>query len=161
MSSAHTPGNILPFICCNDLSPQSDHLQIVLEFPEVFWDDNLSYFGAALPGGPAGRGAACIFWNLHPLTGSPQLTALVSGDAAYRGEGERDEQLRDMAVGVLRTVFGEGNVPDPTGVSVTRWLSDEYSRGKPLFWIKGCLRGNLESVAINDSIIILETPYIL
>jgi len=99
----------------------------VLEFPEVFWDDRLSYFGAALPGGPAGRGAACIFWNLHPLTDARQLTALVSGDSAYRGEGEADERLRDMAVGVLRTLFAE--VPDPSGVSVTRWMADEYSKG--------------------------------
>jgi hypothetical protein len=74
-----------------------------------------------------GRGSACIFWNLHPLTGSRQLTALVSGDSAYRGEAASDSDLRDMAMGVLKILFGD--IPEPIGVSVTRWLSDEYCKG--------------------------------
>ena len=103
-------------------------MQVVLEFPEVFWDNRLSYFGAALPGGAAQRGAACIFWNLHPLTGSNQLTALVSGESAYSGETAAEEELTLMAMKVLRTLFKE-NVPDPIGVSVSRWMSDNYSKG--------------------------------
>ena len=99
-----------------------------MEFSEVFWDNSLSYFGAALPGGAANRGAACIFWNLQPLTGRNQLTALVSGSSAYAGETAAEEELKLMALKVLRTLFTEG-VPDPIGVSVTRWMSEDYSKG--------------------------------
>ena len=94
----------------------------------MFWDNSLSYFGAALPGGAAQRGAACIFWNLQPLTGRNQLTALVSGASAYSGETAAEEELNAMAMKVLRTLFKE-SVPDPIGVAVTRWLSEDYSKG--------------------------------
>ena len=56
--------------------------QVVLEFPAVFWDDSVDFFGAALDGGMQGRGRCFMFWNLHRFTGHPQLTALLSGDAA-------------------------------------------------------------------------------
>lgn len=106
-------------------------MQIVLEFPHVFWDNSLSYFGAALPGGAIKRGAACIFWNLHPLTGRNQLTALVSGAAAYAGETASEHELQRTAMTVLETLFNE--VPEPTGVVATRWMTEKYSRGMPCF----------------------------
>lgn len=58
---------------------------MVLEFPAPFWEDAADFFGAALPGGPAGRGACFMFWNLHRLSGRPLLAALVSGAAALVG----------------------------------------------------------------------------
>ena len=97
----------------------------------MFWDDSLSYFGAALPGGPASRGAASMFWNLRRLTAANQLTALVSGAAAYAGEEAAEEKLRDDALKVLRTLFGEEAVQQPAGVVATRWLKEEFSKGAP------------------------------
>lgn len=101
-----------------------------MEFPHVFWDPELAYFGAAVPGGAAGRGAASIFWNLAPLTGRPQLTALISGAAAYEGEKKGDEELRDVALRVLKRLYEEEVVPEPTGLAVTRWKAEAYSRGQ-------------------------------
>ena len=95
----------------------------------MFWDDSLSYFGAALPGGPPSRGAASMFWNLRRLTAANQLTALVSGAAAYVGEEAAEEKLRDDALKVLRKLFGEAAVPQPAGVVATRWLKEEFSKG--------------------------------
>ena len=69
-------------------------MQIVLEFPEVFWDNDVSFFGAALPGGDAQRGRAFMFWNIYPVTGRKQLIALLSGEAAYQGEDEPEDQLK-------------------------------------------------------------------
>lgn len=104
-----------------------------MEFPSVFWDASLSYFGAALPGGPEARGAAFMFWNLQPLTAANQLTALVSGAASFRGESLPREMLIEDALRVLRTLFGEDKVPKPLGVTVTAWMSEEFSKGdKPL-----------------------------
>lgn len=101
-----------------------------MEFPEVFWDATLSYFGAALPGGQESRGAASIFWNLLSLTGAKQLTALIAGSAAYASENAADAELTEQALSVLRTLFGADNVPDPVGVSITRWMSDDDSKGR-------------------------------
>jgi hypothetical protein len=54
----------------------------VLQFPEVFWDSSVDFFGAAIDGGPAARGRCFMFWNLHRFSGVPILTSLVSGAAA-------------------------------------------------------------------------------
>ena len=82
--------------------------QVVLEFPEMFWDNSLSYFGAALPGGPPSRGAASMFWNLRALTAANQLTAPgVGGAAAYAGEeGGRGEAARRRPEGAPEAVRG-------------------------------------------------------
>lgn len=53
-----------------------------MEFPTVFWDDSVDFFGAALDGGTQERGRCFMFLNLHRFSGQPQLTALLSGDAA-------------------------------------------------------------------------------
>lgn len=58
-------------------------LQVVLEFPHAFWEDSADFFGAAVPGGPGGRGRCFMFWNLQPVSGKPILIGLVSGKAAY------------------------------------------------------------------------------
>jgi hypothetical protein len=58
-------------------------LQVVLEFPHAFWEDSADFFGAAVPGGPGGRGRCFMFWNLQPVSGKPILISLVSGKAAY------------------------------------------------------------------------------
>lgn len=69
-------------------------VQVILEFPEVFWEPQLSYFGAALPSEEAERGAGFMYWNLFPVTGRKQLIALMSGEAAYQGEDLPDEILK-------------------------------------------------------------------
>ena len=56
---------------------------MVLEFPHAFWEDSADFFGAAVPGGPGGRGRCFMFWNLQPVSGKPILISLVSGKAAY------------------------------------------------------------------------------
>ena len=57
-------------------------MQVVLQFPEAFWDGAHDFWGAALDGGVRERGRCFMFWNLHRFTQQPQLTALLSGDAA-------------------------------------------------------------------------------
>jgi hypothetical protein len=56
--------------------------QVVLQFPHVFWDDSVDYFGAAAEQDtPEGRGWCFMFWNFHRFSGKPTLAALVSGAA--------------------------------------------------------------------------------
>ena len=108
-----------------------------MEFPEAFWDAEADYFGAALPGGAAGRGRCFMFWNLQRCAGAPVLAALAAGAAAHEAEAASDAELGAAALAVLRRVFGEGAVPEPRCVLATRWGSEEYSRGArqpPSLW---------------------------
>ena len=103
-------------------------VQIALEFPHCFWDEQLDYFGAALPGGAADRGLCFMFWSLQRFCGAPVLLAIVSGDAAYASEGRAPEALQEAALQVLRKLHGEA-VPAPTACDASQWLSDEFARG--------------------------------
>ncbi len=101
-----------------------------MEFPEVFWDAEADYFGAALPGGAECRGRCFMFWNLQRFTGAPILAALVAGAAASEAEAaDSDAELGAAALAVLRRVFGEAVVPEPRCVLATRWASEPYTRG--------------------------------
>lgn len=56
--------------------------QVVMEFPEPFWEGSVDYFGAAVPGDQAARGRCFMFWNLQRFAQKPILTAVVAGAAA-------------------------------------------------------------------------------
>lgn len=62
---------------------------MVLQFPSLFWDDSVDYFGAAPDGGPQRRGLCSTFWNLHRWSGQPLLTGLLSGLSADQVRLER------------------------------------------------------------------------
>lgn len=57
-------------------------MQVLLQFPSVFWDEAVDYFGAAPEGGPAARGRCSTFWNLRRWAGQPILIGLLSGLSA-------------------------------------------------------------------------------
>jgi len=106
--------------------------KVVLQFPSVFWDDTVDFFGA-VPGidaaTAANRGWCFMFWNFHRFCGAPVLAALVSGEAALEVENTDDGVLRDKAMRALRALFPAAHVPEPTSVAVSRWSSDPYARG--------------------------------
>lgn len=102
--------------------------KVVMEFPVPFWDDSVDYFGAAAESTEL-RGRCFMFWNLERTSGFPILVALVVGKAAYEGEGQDSSELVDHALKILRKLFGEEAVPQPSASVVTRWGSDPYSRG--------------------------------
>lgn len=65
-----------------------------LQFPEVFWDAEVDYFGVTQPAGPASRGRCFMFWNLARFNGgTPLLAGLVAGAAARAAEQDSQEEL--------------------------------------------------------------------
>ncbi|KAL3845296.1 hypothetical protein ACJIZ3_002699 [Penstemon smallii] len=50
--------------------------KVVLEFPEVFWDETVDYFGATTEDTDQ-RGRCFMFWNVKKTVGAPVLIALV------------------------------------------------------------------------------------
>lgn len=102
--------------------------KIVLEFPEVFWDDNVDYFGATAEETDL-RGQCFMFWNLRKTVGAPVLIALLVGKAAIDGQSISSGDHVNNAMVVLRKLFRNASVPDPVASIVTNWGLDPFSRG--------------------------------
>ncbi|GFY86098.1 LSD1-like 3 [Actinidia rufa] len=99
-----------------------------LEFPEVFWDDSVDYFGATAEETNQ-RGKCFMFWNVKKTVGAPVLIALVVGKAAIVGQNVSSCDHVNHALTVLRKLFGVAVVPDPVASVVTDWGNDPYSYG--------------------------------
>ncbi|KAK6131260.1 hypothetical protein DH2020_034995 [Rehmannia glutinosa] len=103
--------------------------KVVLEFPEVFWDDTIDYFGATAEDRDQ-RGRCFMFWNVKKTVGAPVLIALVVGKAAIDdGQNICSSDNVSHALLVLRKLFGEDKVSDPVAAVVTDWGRDPYSYG--------------------------------
>lgn len=102
--------------------------KVVMEFPEVFWDDSIDYFGATAEETNQ-RGRCFMFWNVKKTVGAPVLIALVVGKAAIDGQNMSSSDHVSHALFVLRKLFGESAVPDPIASVVTDWGRDPYSYG--------------------------------
>ncbi|KAK9805594.1 hypothetical protein WJX72_006757 [[Myrmecia] bisecta] len=121
--------------------------KVIMEFPRAFWDESADFFGAALGGGPAARGLCFMFWNFQRFCGQPILAALVSGAAAEASETSTDQQMQESAMAVLRRLHGE-SIPDPKACIVTRWTSDEYSRGSYSYVAVGASARTYDQLAL-------------
>ncbi|KAK4429336.1 Lysine-specific histone demethylase 13 [Sesamum alatum] len=102
--------------------------KVVMEFPEVFWDDTIDYFGATADDTNQ-RGWCFMFWNVKKTVGAPVLIALVVGKAAIDGQNISSSDHVSHALLVLRKLFGEHKVSDPVASVVTDWGRDPYSYG--------------------------------
>ncbi|KAI4321633.1 hypothetical protein MLD38_034994 [Melastoma candidum] len=102
--------------------------KIVLEFPNVFWDESVDYFGATAEETNC-RGWCFMFWNVKKTVGAPVLIALVVGKAAIEGQQFNSDYHVHHAMAVLRKLFGEKSVPDPLASVVTNWGQDPFSYG--------------------------------
>lgn len=99
--------------------------KIVLCFDKVFWNHDLHLFGV-VNHKASGRGEFFLFWH-HGRT--PTLTGLISGDAADNIEKLSDVEVLDRCLGVLRSIYGNPNVPAPKDYVVTKWRKDPWARG--------------------------------
>ncbi|XP_010530295.1 PREDICTED: lysine-specific histone demethylase 1 homolog 3 [Tarenaya hassleriana] len=102
--------------------------KVILEFPDVFWDDSVDYFGATAEETDQ-RGECFMFWNVKKSVGAPVLIALVVGKAAIEFQKKSKSEHVNHAMMVLRKLFGGDLVPDPVASVVTDWGTDPYSYG--------------------------------
>lgn len=99
--------------------------KIVLCFDKVFWNHELHLFGV-VNHKAVSRGEFFLFWH-HGRT--PTLTGLVSGEAADYIEKLSDVEVLEKCLGVLRSIYGNANVPAPKDYVVTKWRKDPWARG--------------------------------
>lgn len=107
--------------------------KIVLQFPDVFWNDDVDFFGvtAAEPT-PETRGECFMFWNLHRFTKAPILVALIAGKAARAAETASAEHLVARAMSALRVIYKKKHgapIPEPTATLCSSWASEPFTRG--------------------------------
>jgi monoamine oxidase len=103
--------------------------KIYLRFPHRFWPDKAKWFGR-LPDAPDRRGTFNTFVSHDEETDLPILLSFANGQTARRLDCEAgDEEVKDVALGSLRKMFGGNAVPEPEGFVFPRWLSDPWSRG--------------------------------
>ncbi|WIA28969.1 hypothetical protein OEZ86_011504 [Tetradesmus obliquus] len=122
--------------------------KVVLQFPEVFWDAEVDYFGVTQPAGPASRGRCFMFWNLARFNGgTPLLAGLVAGAAARAAEQDSQEELVEHTLQALRRAYGS-KVQQPVAAHTTRWASEEFSRGSYSFVAVGCSGDDYDALAL-------------
>ncbi|GBG33200.1 Lysine-specific histone demethylase 1-like 1 [Hondaea fermentalgiana] len=126
--------------------------KVVVEFPEVFWSKEFDVCGRVVtaqdePGTrlviPAKsspladydyeehRGEFFTFWSLNRCLADnrPILLFLMAGRAAHNVEEADDAVVVESLMLVLRKMFANQDVPDPTRAVVTKWASDPMARG--------------------------------
>eukprot|EP00111_Clytia_hemisphaerica_P024207 TCONS_00071333-protein len=107
--------------------------KVILCFDRVFWNSSTNLFGH-VASTTSNRGELFLFWSIYK---APVLLALVAGEAANKLETYSDDVIIGRALTVLKGIFGSNNVPQPKETIVTRWKSDEWSRGSYSFVAAG------------------------
>lgn len=106
--------------------------KLVLTFAERFWDDTSERCNS-LPATPADRGAYTNWINVEPLAGVPALMGFANGRAAVHSDRvASDDEIVARGLASLQRMTGR-TPPPPTGVLITRWLSDPWAQGSYSF----------------------------
>lgn len=103
--------------------------KVVLCFDRIFWDPTTNLFGH-VGSTTASRGELFLFWS---ISASPVLLALVAGQSAAIMENVSDDVIVGRCIAVLKSIFGNGAVPQPKETVVTRWRADPWARGSYSF----------------------------
>jgi Flavin containing amine oxidoreductase len=124
-----------------------------LQFPFAFWttEDILgpdqTQFGNASGINPHHYMFLDVGKTLGPAAGSPAiLMSLISGSEAAACEQMTQRAVVEEIVRTLRTIFSKIVVPDPIAFKVTRWGSDQFSRGSYTFLAPGTTDEDFETL---------------
>lgn len=98
--------------------------KIILKFEDVFWDDEVQYFGVMTA--PKGR---WNYWiNYTEFSDEPILLGLSLGSYAPVADAMTPEDMTEDALDVLRDVYGD-EVLEPVQVLTTHWSQYEHFKG--------------------------------
>lgn len=101
------------------------YTKIFLQFNETFWDPDTEYF---LYADPNTRGWYPIFQSLSApgfFEGSNIVFVTVLGPQSAHVENQSDEETKDEILAVLRSMFPDAHVPEPTSIMYPRWSKEE------------------------------------
>ncbi len=117
--------------------------KVVLRFPRQWWPDEMVL--AIMPADEMPLFPSFI--NLARCADAPLLMGFLGGRRAREWTVRPDEAIVARALQDLRRVFGHTRVPEPTGVRITRWDHDPFSRGAYSFIPVGASGQDFETLA--------------
>ncbi|MCF8259311.1 MAG: FAD-dependent oxidoreductase [Melioribacteraceae bacterium] len=98
--------------------------KVFLSWDESFWDDDLQYIGVTTEV----KGMYPYFLNANKFTPYNGLMTFGFGEYGKTMEENSDEQIKNDILNILRKIYGN-DVTEPNGVIVSRWNSDEFTKG--------------------------------
>lgn len=113
------------------------YTKIFLQFPTQFWDANTQFF---LYASPTTRGYYPVWQSLSGpgfLPGSNIIFVTVVDQMSYKAERQTDEQTKAEVMAVLRQMFTNITVPDPTAFMYPRWTQEPWAYGSYSNWPPG------------------------
>ncbi|CVL03958.1 related to polyamine oxidase precursor [Fusarium mangiferae] len=113
------------------------YTKIFMQFNETFWPEDTQYF---LYADPEQRGYYPLFQSLSTpgfLPGSNILFGTVVQQQAYEVEKQSDEKTKKEIMEVLRAMFPDKHIPEPTAFMYPRWSMEEWSYGSYSNWPVG------------------------
>ncbi|RAQ56328.1 polyamine oxidase [Aspergillus flavus] len=113
------------------------YTKIFLQFDEAFWPTNTQFF---LYASPTTRGYYPIFQSLSKDGFMPESNILfvtVVEEQAYRVERQSNEQTKDEVLAVLREMFPDKQIPEPTAFIYPRWNNEPWAYGSYSNWPVG------------------------
>ncbi|KAG5998217.1 hypothetical protein E4U43_002483 [Claviceps pusilla] len=127
------------------------YTKLFMQFNETFWPKETQYF---LYASPTTRGHYPVWQSLSSegfLTDSNIIFATVVEDESYRVEQQTDEQTKAEMMDVLRQMFPDIAIPEPTAFMYPRWTKVPWAYGSYSNWPIGTtlemhqnLRANVE-----------------
>jgi monoamine oxidase len=94
-----------------------------LRFDAAFWPVDVDWQEYLGP-----QQGAWAEWFSTAKAGLPVLTCFHGGHRARHLEAAPPAEVRDAAMGVLRTMFGR-RTPDPVAITTTEWSLDRFAHG--------------------------------
>lgn len=101
------------------------YTKIFMQFNETFWPEDTEYF---LYSDPEERGYYPLFQSLSApgfVEGSNILFGTVVASQAYQVEQQSDEKTKAEIMEVLRSMFPDKSIPEPTAFMYPRWSLEE------------------------------------
>ncbi|KAG5978972.1 hypothetical protein E4U55_005705 [Claviceps digitariae] len=110
------------------------YTKLFMQFNETFWPKETQYF---LYASPTKRGYFPVWQSLSTegfLADSNIIFATVVEDESYRLEQQTDEQTKAEMMAVLRQMFPDIAVPEPTAFLYPRWTKKPWAYGSYSNW---------------------------
>jgi monoamine oxidase len=123
--------------------------KVIFRFDSRFWSDEFE--AVAMHEAMDGSRRFPVFQDFTSFSGQPTLVAFHGGASARQTlDTLDDEQVVEETLGALRVLLGRTDIPVPQATHVTRWRSDEWSRGSYLYVPVGASRNDICALAAPD-----------
>jgi polyamine oxidase len=125
------------------------YTKIFLQFNETFWDPDTQFF---LYASPTRRGYYPVWQSLSTegfMPNSNIIFATVVGRESYRVEAQDDETTKEELMAVLREMFPNIDIPEPTAFMYPRWTTEPWSYGSYSNWPVGTTLENHQNLRAN------------